>query len=126
MRRRGLLETLLLGARRVQGLLGVGVHPPSFWSKYLQNWHTLRREVNAVGAELEQWPYEALDQDAEDQPVIHRHLQGTELSFHVDRWKKAASGDLTICIDVKGLPTLLGVKPSYQFAKRTDGSVYYP
>jgi hypothetical protein len=49
-----------------------------------------------------------------------------ELQFWIDRWQKAPNGDLTICIDAKGLPTLLGVKPSYQFAKRADGSVYYP
>jgi hypothetical protein len=102
------------------------VHAPNVWSRYMENWRALRRAVNAVGAELEQWSYEALDRDAEDQPVIHRQVRGTPLYFCVDRWSKAPNGHLTICIDAKGLPTLLGVKPSYQFAKRPDGSVYYP
>jgi hypothetical protein len=31
-----------------------------------------------------------------------------------------------VSIDSYGLPTLAGVKPSYQFVKRPDGSVYYP
>jgi hypothetical protein len=95
-------------------------------ARYQDNWRTLRQAVHAVGAELEQWPYDALDRNAEDQPVIRRQHGEAELQFWIDRWQKAPNGDLTICIDAKGLPTLLGVKPSYQFAKRADGSVYYP
>ena len=93
-------------------------------ARYRDNWRALRRA--AVGAELEQWPYEALDRDAEEQPPLRRRVGDAKLEFWIDRWHKASNGDLTICIDAKGLPTLLGVKPSYQFAKRPDGSTYYP
>ena len=98
---------------------------PRWLSRYKDNWRTLRQAVNAVGPEIEQCSYQALDRDAEDQTVIRRQLGGTELQFWIDRWQKAPNGDLTICIDAKGLPTFLGVKPSYQFAKRPDGSIYY-
>jgi hypothetical protein len=97
-----------------------------FLSRFSDNWRALRQAVNTVGAEVEQWSYEALDRDAENQPVIRRILGGDELEFWTDRWRKAPNNDLTICIDAKGLPTWLGVKPSYQFAKRPDGSIYYP
>ena len=98
----------------------------SLFRRYVENWRTLRQAVNVLGAECETWSYEQLDRDASEQPVLERSVDGKLLRFQLDRWQKAASGDLILCIDADGLPTLAGVKPTYQFAKRPDGSVYYP
>ena len=94
--------------------------------RYLENWRTLRKAVNVLGAECEAWSYEQLDRDASEQPLLACSVDGNQLRFQLDRWKKSADGDLILCIDADGLPTLAGVKPTYQFAKRPDGSVYYP
>ena len=55
-----------------------------------------------------------------------RIIDGQQVTFTIDCWEKKPNGDLIISIDSRGLSTLCGVKPSYQFAKRIDGSVYYP
>ncbi len=102
-------------ANRLAALLG----------RYRQNWRILRRELARVGAEVEGWPYEALDRDAEEQPPIVRDVDGARLTFLIDRWERRSDDELAICIDASGLPTLAGVKPSYVFFKRRDGSVHY-
>ena len=93
---------------------------------YVQNWRLLRRAVDEVGAECEKWPYDVLDRPAEWQPSLVRIIDGRQATFTIDCWEKKVNGDLIISIDANGLPTLAGVKPSYQFAKRADGTVYYP
>jgi hypothetical protein len=93
---------------------------------YVRNWRKLRQVVNEVGAECEQWTYAELDRPAEQQPLVERTIAGRQVSFTIDCWDKRPNGDLIISIDAHGLPTLAGVKPAYQFAKRVDGSVYYP
>jgi hypothetical protein len=93
---------------------------------YTRNWQLLRQAVDEVGAECEKWPYEVLDQPAEHQPMLVRNLDDNEVTFTIDCWEKRLNGDLVISIDARGLATLAGMKPSYQFAKRPDGSVYYP
>jgi hypothetical protein len=46
--------------------------------------------------------------------------------FQIDRCDRLPNQDLCICIDAKSkLPTWFGIKPSYRFFKRRDGSVYY-
>jgi hypothetical protein len=95
-------------------------------STYRENWRILRRAVNALGSECEGWEYDRLDKAAEEQPAIERTCEGRKISFQIDCWDKKSNGDLWMCIDAFGLPTLLGVKPTYQFAKRIDGSTYYP
>ncbi len=86
----------------------------------------MREAVNEFGAECENWPYADLDRDAEEQPLLERTVNGRDVWFTIDCWEKKPNGDLVICIDADGLPTLAGVKPSYGFVKRVDGSVYYP
>ena len=94
--------------------------------RYLENWRILRQAVNVIGAECEDWSYERLDKDATEQPVLERSVNGKLLSFQLDRWEMNDDGDLIICIDSDGLSTLAGVKPTYHFAKRQNGAVYYP
>jgi hypothetical protein len=93
---------------------------------YLENWRILRRAVHALGSDCEAWEYDRLDKAAEEQPAIERTCEGHTIGFQIDCWDKKANGDLILCIDAFGLPTLLGFKPTYQFAKRMDGSTYYP
>jgi hypothetical protein len=93
---------------------------------YIQNWRLLRQAVNEVGSECEKWHYEVLDRPAEWQPSLVRIIGGQQVTFTIDCWEKRPNGDLFISIDADGLSTLAGVKPTYQFAKRIDGSVYYP
>src|SRR5262245_28627513 len=97
-----------------------------FFPPYIRNWRLLRQAVNEVGAECEKWSYDALDRPAEWQPSLVRIIGGREITFTIDCWNKRPNGDLIISVDPDGLSTLAGVKPSYQFAKRTDGTVYYP
>lgn len=97
-----------------------------FLERYRSHWRLLRVETDRVGAEVEQWSYEQLDRDAEDQPLIERQLETAKVTFQIDRYDRLPNQDLCICIDAKStLPTWLGIKPSYRFFKRQDGSVYY-
>lgn len=97
-----------------------------FLSRYRANWAILRTETNAIGAEIEQWSYDALNRPAEEQPLIERTVAGVLTRFQIDCYATLENGDLAISIDAHGgPPTLLGVKPSYHFYKRLDGSVYY-
>jgi hypothetical protein len=93
---------------------------------YRSNWALLRAETERVGAEVEQWSYNALNRAAEEQPLIERIIGGMPVHFQIDCYNTLPDGTLAICIDARGgLPTLLGIKPSYRFFKRRDGSVYY-
>ncbi|PSR15949.1 hypothetical protein C8255_20370 [filamentous cyanobacterium CCP3] len=93
---------------------------------YRNNWRRLRDELSRLGAEVEQWSYADLNRPAEAQPPIHRLVAGVPAYFQIDSYDHLPSGDLTICIDAHGgPPTPLGIKPSYHFYKRRDGSVYY-
>ncbi len=41
-------------------------------------------------------------------------------AYHVQK-----NGTVAVSIDADGLPTILGIKPSYHFYKRPGGSIYY-
>lgn len=94
--------------------------------KYRSNWQLLREECDRVGRQVEQWSYESLNQAAEEQPAIEGWVAGVLVRFQVDCYTTLSNGDLAISVDTYGgLPTLFGMKPSYQFFKRPDGTVYY-
>jgi hypothetical protein len=95
-------------------------------NRYRDNWKLLREESNRVGAEVEHWPYEKLHRPAEEHPPIERMVAGVSARFQVDCYNVLAGGELAICVDAHGGPsTFLGIKPSYHFFKRRDGSVHY-
>src|SRR3954447_13914851 len=96
------------------------------FTRYRKNWRTLRRAVNEFGEECENWCYEELDRYATKIPVVVRIVDGAKIEFGIELWEKKANGDLRISITADGLPTMLGVKPAYDFVKRMDGAVYYP
>lgn len=43
-----------------------------FLERYRLHWRLLKVETERVGAAVEQWSYEQLDRDAEDQPLIEQ------------------------------------------------------
>lgn len=97
-----------------------------FLDRYRSHWRLLRVETDRIGAEVEHWSYEQLDRDAEDQPLIERQFGAVQVIFQIERCDRLSNQDLCICIDAKSaLPTWFGIKPSYRFYKRRDGSVYY-
>ncbi|QKD81382.1 hypothetical protein HPC62_03595 [Thermoleptolyngbya sichuanensis A183] len=97
-----------------------------FLDRYRLHWRLLRAEINRVGAEVEQWSYEQLDRDAEDQPPIERQVEAVPVVLQVDRCDRLQNQNLCICINAKSkLLTWFGIKPPYRFFKRRDGSVYY-
>lgn len=89
-----------------------------------ENYCILRTQVNLVGKEYERKSYEELLLPAEE-GSISRVVGEHTLSFSAEAYNKKDNGDLCFCIDAGGLPTPSNIKPSYQFYKRPDGSVYY-
>ena len=93
-------------------------------ARYQRNWRLLREATDAVGREVEAWSYETLDRAAEHQPSIERVVGGRTVSFQIDCVGVGPDGELRISIDAHGgPPTLLGIRPSYVFVKRRDGTV---
>ena len=92
--------------------------------KLLENYEVLQHEVNKIGKVYEQKSYEELLLPAEQNSTEIRAGDRT-LYFSAEAYHIKPDRTLCFCIDADGLPTLWGVKPSYQFYKRRDGSVYY-
>ncbi len=91
---------------------------------YQHPWSLLRLETDRIGAEVEQWAYADLNRPAEAQLPIERMVAEMSVYFQIDLYETRPNGGL--CINAHGgPPTLLGIKPSYCFFKRRDGSVYY-
>lgn len=94
--------------------------------RHRAHWALLRAETDRVGREVESWPYDRLDRAAEEQPPLRSVVAGVPVSFQVDCYRTLDNGDLAVCVDAVGGPsTVLGIKPSYRFYKRRDGSVYH-
>lgn len=89
------------------------------------NYEFLRAAGESVGREYEAKCYDELRRPAEELSTT-RIIDGVEVFFSAEAYEVKPNGDVCFCVDVDArLPTLLGVKPSYQFVKRRDGSVYY-
>jgi hypothetical protein len=89
-----------------------------------RNWHILKQALAAEAVRYEAMPYEDLLRPAEELSVT-REVGGAAITFSAEAVDVDASGTIHFFIDASGLPTLLGIKPAYQFKKRPDGSVYY-
>ncbi|MEA5508675.1 hypothetical protein VB715_02750 [Crocosphaera sp. UHCC 0190] len=89
-----------------------------------RNYQILQEEVNKIGEKYEQKSYQEL-LNSEENNIIITIADHLEISFFVQVYNVQKDGTLCICIDANGLPTLFSIKPSYQFYKRPDGSVYY-
>lgn len=95
------------------------------WSQQLhQNYEILQQEVQKLGLEYERKSYEELLRPAEDHFTV-KIIDAREITFSAEAYDRLKDGTICFCIDADGLPTLWGIKPSYHFYKRPDGSVYY-
>lgn len=95
------------------------------FERYKENYQFLRRQVDIEGKKFEEMPYEELLKPAE---ILSRSrvVDGIKVYFSAEAYNIKENGDIAFCIDAGAhLPTILGIKPSYQFFKRKDGSVYY-
>lgn len=95
------------------------------WSQQLrQNYEILQREVQKLGLEYEQKSYDELLRPAEDNFTV-KIIDDYEITFSAEAYDRQKDGTIYFCIDADGLPTFLGIKPSYHFYKRPDGSIHY-
>jgi hypothetical protein len=93
--------------------------------EWTNNWRQLRRIADGLGAEFEALPYEELCGPS-DGFSGERTVDGVTVQYSVHVREIDPSGDAHVWIDVDApLSTWFGVKPSYQFVKRPDGSVHY-
>jgi hypothetical protein len=90
-----------------------------------RNYEILRQEVDNIGREYEQKSYEELLSKAEPTILTVITAAGVKLSFVAEAYHLQKDGTICYCIDADGLPTIFGIKPSYNFYKRPDGSVNY-
>ncbi|GBF79648.1 hypothetical protein [Aphanothece sacrum] len=88
------------------------------------NYQLLKQAVETVGKEFEQKSYLELLQPAEELFTV-KMFEEHYLTFSGEAYHLKKDGTICFCLDVDGLPTLFGIKPSYHFYKRRDGSVYY-
>ncbi|MEA5533672.1 hypothetical protein [Crocosphaera sp. XPORK-15E] len=89
-----------------------------------QNYQILQEEIDKIGKEYEQKSYEEL-LNSDEKNIIITTADHLEISLSVEVYNVQKDGTICICIDADGLPTIFSIKPSYQFYKRPDGSVYY-
>lgn len=90
-----------------------------------RNYEILRQEVDKIGREYEQKSYEELLGNVEPTILTVTTAAGVKLTFVAEAYHLQKDGTICFCIDADGLPTICGIKPSYSFYKRPDGSVYY-
>lgn len=90
------------------------------------NYRFLREAADREGETLEALPYETLRNLPDEYVGYSKTIDGIECRFSADVYEEMKNGDLSIGLDINAdLPTKWGVKPSYNFYKRPDGSVYY-
>jgi hypothetical protein len=110
-----------LGYGRESGIAVMG------WiDRYRSNYALLRRAADEAGRRFERKPYHELAGGRADESGGEFAFEGVPVRYSAYSVEVHKKGDVRFCIDVTAeLPTLLGVKPSYEFWKRPDGSVYY-
>ena len=89
-----------------------------------RNYRMLKKALIAAAPEFEGLPYDELLVPAE-KAGAKKTVDGKDLLFSVRQNRLEKNGDICVCIDAEGLPTPLGVAPSWRFHKRKDGTVYY-
>lgn len=116
--------------------MGGDIQNMSIWHRWAAHWRArrtrlqrnqalLRRAADEIGKEFEAKNYEELRDHGAEDFSSDRIVDGIRIHYSGEAYKTLGNGDLAFCIDVSGLPTKGGTKPSYHFYKRPDGSVYY-
>lgn len=96
------------------------------FSKYRNNFIFLRRAAEVVGKQYESMPYDEICGGAADDINGEFEFEGHKVGFSAYSFNVKKNGDVCFCIDIHStLPTIFGIKPSYQFLKHRDGSVSY-
>lgn len=90
-----------------------------------RNYEILQQEVAKIGRKYEQQSYEELLSKNEPTILTVTTAAGFKLTFVAEAYHLQKDGTICFCIDADGLPTIFGIKPSYNFYKHSDGSVYY-
>jgi hypothetical protein len=88
-----------------------------------KNYAILRQQVDQIGKKYEKLTYQDLLDS--DETYSNLELENHNLIFSIAIYEIKPDGTLGICIDADGLPTCLGIKPSYRFYKRPDNTVFY-
>ncbi|MDJ0844151.1 hypothetical protein [Crocosphaera sp.] len=92
--------------------------------KLRENYQILWREAEKIGQEYEQKSYmEILSSPAKT--IIINLSEEQQISCSINAYHVQKNGTVEVSIDADGLPTILGIKPSYHFYKKPDGSIYY-
>ncbi|MDJ0579132.1 hypothetical protein [Crocosphaera sp.] len=92
--------------------------------KLQENYQILWQEAEKIGKDYEKRSYqEILSSPAKT--VIINLADNQQISCSIDAYDVQKNGNVAVSIDAAGLPTILGIKPSYHFYKKPDGSIYY-
>ena len=89
-----------------------------------QNYQILKQEVEEFGKDYQEKLYQEI-LDFPEKNVIIKSVDNSQINCSIEAYHLQKNGTIEVSIDAYGLPTLFGVKPSYHFYKRRDGSVYY-
>ncbi|MEL4897442.1 hypothetical protein [Crocosphaera sp. Alani8] len=92
--------------------------------KLRENYQILWQEAEKIGREYEKRSYQEI-LSSEAKTVIINLSDDQKITFSMDAYHIKKNGTVAVSIDADGLPTILGIKPSYHFYKKSDGSVYY-
>lgn len=89
-----------------------------------KNYQILKRELNDLAKSYENMSYEELLKSSEELSKS-KTVNGKDICFAAEAYHVDDNGDIHFMIDAYGLKTKLFYKPSYQFKKRKDGSIYF-
>ncbi len=92
--------------------------------KLQKNYQILKQEVEKFGKDYQKKSYEKIS-EFPDQDVIIKSVNNSLISCSIEVYHLQKDGTIAVSIDAYGLPTMFGIKPSYHFYKRLDGSVHY-
>ena len=92
--------------------------------KIRENDQILWQEAEKIGKDYEKRSYQEIVSSLAKTVMINL-ADNQQISCSIDAYDVQKNGTVAVSIDAAGLPTILGVKPSYHFYKRPDGSIYY-
>ena len=102
----------------------------SWREEFRRNYKLLEEELSATVPEFESISYGDLKQrmfgGTGGVTRVERVVEGKTLSVELALVEEGRDGGLLFAVDAKGLPTMFGGKPSWQFRKHPDGSISHP
>ncbi|MDJ0658068.1 MAG: hypothetical protein QNJ42_01115 [Crocosphaera sp.] len=92
--------------------------------KLRQNYQILWQEAEKLGKDYEQKSYNHI-LSSPAKTIIINLSEDRQISCSIDAYHIQKNGTVEVSIDADGLPTIFGIKPSYNFYKKPDDSIYY-